>query len=129
MRRMPIMRWRALSMLIVFATLSFHVSRAAAFDWAEVTEAEKSMKSNPLDPGAGAVVLFKRGQIQVLEKQSLFWTTRILTYTRIKIFNDAGREYANVSVDAPKEVRMAKIEGRTVLPTGQVIPLDSSQVF
>jgi hypothetical protein len=94
-----------------------------------VTDAEKSMKSNSLDPGAGAVVLFKRGQIQVLEKQSLFWTTRILTYTRIKIFNDAGREYANVSVDAPKEVRMSKIEGRTILPTGQIVPLDSSQVF
>ena len=116
-------------LVIIFLMLSVHVPRAGAFDWAEVNDAEKSMKSNPLDPGAGAVVLFKRGQIQVLEKQSLFWTTRIQTYTRIKIFNDAGREYANVSVDAPKEVRMAKIEGRTILPSGQVIPLDSSQVF
>src|SRR5258708_13516761 len=116
-------------LIIIFLMLSVHVPPARAFDWAEVTDAEKSMKSNPLDPGAGAVVLFKRGQIQVLEKQSLFWTTRILTYTRIKIFNDAGREYANVSVDAPKEVRMSKIEGRTVLPTGQVIPLDCPQGF
>src|SRR5258708_12561578 len=114
---------------MIFLMLSVRVPPARAFDWAEVTDAEKSMKSNPLDPGAGAVVLFKRGQSQVVEKQSLFWTTRILTYTRIKIINDAGREYANVSVDAPKEVRMSKIEGRTVLPTGQVIPLDSSQVF
>lgn len=41
------MRWRALSWLIVFATLSFQVPRAAAFDWDSVTDAEKSMKSNP----------------------------------------------------------------------------------
>jgi len=109
--------------------LSIHIPRALAFDWADVTDAEKSMKSNPLDPGAGAVVLFKRGRIEVLEKSSLFWTTRIQTYTRIKIFNDAGREYANVSVDAPKYMRMSKIEGRTILPSGQIIPLDSSQVF
>ena len=109
--------------------LCIHVPRAGAFDWAAVTDADKNMKSNPLDPGAGAVVLFKRGQIEVLEKSSLFWTTRIQTYTRIKIFNDSGREYADVSVDAPKYMRLSKIEGRTILPSGQIIPLDSSQVF
>jgi transglutaminase-like putative cysteine protease len=114
---------------VLFLMFSAHVPPANAFDWADVTEADKNMKSNPLDPGAGAVVLFKRGQIQVLEKQSLFWTTRIQTYTRIKIFNEAGREYANVSVDAPKYMRLSKIEGRTILPSGQIIPLDSSQVF
>jgi len=116
-------------LLIACFLLTVHVPRAGAFDWAEVTDAEKSMKANPLDPGSGAVVLFKRGEIQVLEKQSLFWTTRIQTYTRIKIFNDAGREYANVSVDASKQMRLAKIEGRTILPSGQIIPLDASQVF
>jgi Domain of Unknown Function with PDB structure (DUF3857)/Transglutaminase-like superfamily len=123
------MRWRALSFLIIFATLSFHVTRASAFDWDPVTDAEKSMKSNPLDPGAGAVVLFKRGQIDVIEKSSLFWTTRIQTYVRIKVFNEAGRDAGNVSVDAPKFVRMSRIEGRTILPSGEIIPLDSSKVF
>src|SRR5882762_7814107 len=123
------MRRICCAIVVVSLMLSIHIPRAFAFDWADVTDAEKTMKSNPLDPGAGAVVLFKRGRIEVLEKSSLFWTTRILTYTRIKIFNDAGREYANVSVDAPKYIRMSKIEGRTILPSGQIIPLDSSQVF
>ena len=123
------MRRICCAIVVVSLMLSIHIPRAFAFDWADVTDAEKTMKSNPLDPGAGAVVLFKRGRIEVLEKSSLFWTTRIQTYTRIKIFNDAGREYANVSVDAPKYIRMSKIEGRTILPSGQIIPLDSSQVF
>ena len=114
---------------VMFVMVSIHAPRAGAFDWAAVTDAEKSMKSNALDPGAGAVVLFKRGQMEVLEKSSLFWTTRVQTYTRIKIFNDAGRESANVSVEAPKNMRFSKIEGRTILPSGQIIPLDSSQVF
>jgi len=117
------------AVFILFLVLSIHVPRARAFEWVDVTDAEKNMKSNALDPGAGAVVLFKRGRIEVLEKSSLFWTTRIQTYTRIKIFNDAGREYANVSVDAPKYMRMSKIEGRTILPSGQIMPLDPSQVF
>ncbi|HVA94642.1 MAG TPA: DUF3857 domain-containing protein [Candidatus Dormibacteraeota bacterium] len=87
------------------------------------------MKSNPLDPGAGAVVLFKRGEMDVLEQQGGFWTTRIRTYERIKVFNDAGRDAANISVEAFKNVRMSKVEGRTILPSGEIIPLDPSKVF
>jgi hypothetical protein len=120
---------KALCRLIIFAAIVFQVPRAAAFDWDPVTDAEKSMKSNPLDPGAGAVVLFKRGQIDVIEKSSLFWTTRIQSYVRIKVFNDAGRDAGNVSVDAPKFVRISRIEGRTILPSGEIVPLDSSKVF
>ena len=123
------MRCRALTLAIVFLAVTVHASRAAAFDWDSVTDAEKSMKSNPLDPGAGAVVLFKRGQIDVLERSSLFWTTRIQTYVRIKIFTEAGRDAGNVSIDASKSVRMSKIEGRTILPSGEIIPLDQSKIF
>jgi Domain of Unknown Function with PDB structure (DUF3857)/Transglutaminase-like superfamily len=123
------MRRKALFLLIVVVSLSFCARRAAAADWDPVTDTEKNMKSNPLDPGAGAVVLFKRGKIDVLEKSSLFWTTRIQTYVRIKVFTDAGRDAGNVSIDAQKFVRMARIEGRTILPSGEIIPLDSSKVF
>jgi hypothetical protein len=126
---MPIMRRKALPLLIVFAVFLFDVPRAAAFDWDPVTDAEKGMKTNPLDPGAGAVVLFKRGQIDVIEKSSLFWTTRIQTYVRIKIFTDAGRDAGNVSVEDAKFVRISRIEGRTILPSGEIIPLDTSKIF
>jgi hypothetical protein len=126
---MPIMRWRFVPVLMLFAAASFHASRASAADWDPITDAEKTMKASPLDPGAGAVVLFKRGQIDVIEKSSLFWTTRIQIYERIKVFNDAGREAGNVSVDAPKFVRISRIEGRTILPSGETIPLDSSKIF
>jgi hypothetical protein len=129
LRRIQFMRWQFRALLVVFLLLSSRAPLSAAVDWAPVADADKNMKSNPLDPGAGAVVLFKRGEIDVLEKSSLFWTTRIQTYTRIKVFNDAGREAANISVDAPKYMRLSKIEGRTILPSGQIIPLDSSQVF
>src|SRR6266481_7059265 len=125
------MRWKGLSFLIVFATLSIvHVPCAmASFEWDPITDAEKSMKSSPLDPGAGAVVLFKRGNMEVLERSSLFWTTRIQTYVRIKVFNDAGRDMADVSEEYEKVVRLSKVEGRTILPSGEIIPLDSSKVF
>ena len=123
------MRWKMCTPLIVFLALSFHAPRAAAFDWDPVTDAEKTMKANPLDPGAGAVVVFKRGRIEVLERSSLFWTTRTQSYVRIKIFNDAGRDAGSVAIQSFKSVRVSKIEGRTILPSGEIIPLDSSKVF
>src|SRR5712671_6003929 len=96
------MRGATRSILVLFCFALLYVPGAAATDWDPVTDTEKNMQSNPLDPGSGAVVLFKRGQIDVLERQSLFWTTAIQTYTRIKILNEAGREYANVSVESSK---------------------------
>lgn len=123
------MSWKFRILMALSSILLLHLPQAAAFDWDPVTDAEKNMKSNPLDPGAGAVVLFKRGEVDVLEKASLFWTTRMQTYVRIKVFTDAGREAANVSVEAPKWMRMSKVEGRTILPSGEIIPLDSSKVF
>jgi hypothetical protein len=123
------MRWKTRLLLILPALLFLCVPRVAAFDWDPVTDADKAMKSNPMDPGAGAVVLFKRGEIDVLERTSLAWTTHVQTYTRIKVFTDAGREAADVKIEAPKWMRLLKIEGRTILPSGEVIPLDSSKVF
>jgi len=123
------MRGKFLGLFLAFAIFTLFPSRAAAFDWDPVSDAEKAMKSNPLDPGAGAVVLFKRGKMDVLERSSLFWTTRTQIYVRIKVFNDAGRDAGDVSVETSKFERISKIEGRTILPSGEIIPLDSSKVF
>ncbi len=114
---------------LVFAAFLFQAPRAAAFDWDPISDAEKAMPSSPLDPGAGAVVLFKRGNVEVLERSSLFWTIRMQTYVRIKVFNEAGRDRANVAVTHEKSFRLSKVEGRTILPSGEIIPLDSSKVF
>ena len=105
-------------LLFVFFLL-FCVPRAAAADWDPVTDAEKNMTSNPLDPGSGALVLFKRGNMEVLRANTSLWETKIVTYTRIKILTDAGRDAANVELEAPKYLRYTKIEGRTILPSGR----------
>lgn len=117
------------AVLLFLAVVGSAAPRVAAADWEPISDAEKSLKSNPLDPGAGAVVLFRRGELSVLERQSLNWSTHIVTYVRIKILTEAGRDAGNVSVETPKYLRLAKVEGRTILPSGQIVPLDSSQVF
>src|SRR5690349_15148265 len=122
----PIVR----ALLVFLPFLFLRPSTAiAAVDWAPVTDADRAMKSNPLDPGSGAVVLFKRGQISVEERTAGFWTTRIVTYVRIKVLTDAGRDAGNRSIEEPKWVRFGKVEGRTILPSGEIVPLDPSKVF
>src|ERR1017187_10490216 len=94
--------------LLVFLFLLFpawNVSRAAAADWDPVTDAEKNMTSNPLDPGSGAVVLFKRGDVQVFRQNTSLWETKIIIYTRIKILTEAGHDAGNVAIEAPKVLR------------------------
>jgi hypothetical protein len=123
-------RRNALSLFVLLVAFSFHAPRAAAaVDWDPVTDAERAMKANPLDPGAGAVVLFKRGQIDVLESTSSLWTTRTQTYVRIKILNDAGRDAANVALPIYKFVRVAKVEGRTILCLAQSARTSFSPIF
>ena len=95
--------------LILLLAFSFHIPPAAAADWDPVADAEKAMKSNPLDPGAGAVVLFKRGEIDVLEKG--FWSTKIRTYARIKVFTDAGRDAARFPWTPPRYSAFQRSKG------------------
>jgi hypothetical protein len=121
----PILR----PLLFCFSLTLFPLSLAAAVDWAPVTDAERAMTSNPLDPGSGAIVLFKRGHIDVTERTPGFWITRITTYVRIKVLTDAGRDMGNRSVESPKWLRFGNVEGRTILPSGEIVPLDSSKVF
>jgi len=122
----PIIRGLLVLLPLVFLPAS---AALAAVDWAPITDAEKAMKSNPLDPGSGAVVLFKRGQIFIGERSAGFWTTRVVTYVRIKVLTDAGREAGNRSIEEPKWVRFSKVEGRTILPSGEIVPFDPSKVF
>src|SRR3989304_859957 len=100
--------WMGLAVLCIGL---FGIPAEAAVEWDPVSDAEKSLRTNPIDPGAGAVVLFKRGMISV-DEQGRSWHTRIQTYTRIKILTEAGKEAANISFEAPKYVRLSKVEGR-----------------
>src|SRR5262245_48926332 len=97
---------------IICGTISItliSVFPAVALDWEPLTEAEKSLTTNPIDAGAGAIVLFKKGNIRV-EDHGSFWSSNFVTYIRIKILNESGREVGNISFEASKAIRLSKIE-------------------
>ena len=120
--------WMTLACVIGLGMLSTSMRGVAAADWDPIAQEEMSMTDNPVDPGSGAVVLFKRGNVRVEERGS-FWLTTIETYVRIKVFNESGLDAANISFEANRYLRTSKIEGRTILRSGQIVPLDSSKVF
>jgi hypothetical protein len=123
------MRYKTWLVIGLFGVLLLHRSPIRAAEWNPVSDDEKALTEDPLDPGSGAVVLFKRGKISVLERTSSFWISTLETYIRIKVFSEAGLDAANVTLELPKYVHLSKVEGRTILPSGQVVPLDSTQVF
>ena len=123
------MQRRLWAAAVLMAVLWASENAFATIEWVTVSDVERAMDSNPLDPGAGAVVLFKRGEISVEERTSNFWLTTMETYVRIKVFNESGLEAASVSVEASRYRRFRNVEGRTILPNGEIIPLDPSKVL
>jgi Domain of Unknown Function with PDB structure (DUF3857)/Transglutaminase-like superfamily len=123
------MRIRNWVVISLFGGLLLHSSVAKSAEWDPVSDEEKALKQDPIDPGSGAVVLFKRGKISVLEHGSSLWLTTMETYVRIKVFSEAGLDAANVSFEVPKYVRLSKVEGRTILASGQIVALDPTQIF
>jgi hypothetical protein len=73
------------------------------------------LKDNPLRPGEPAMILYR--EIQTDSAKSLE-----THFTRIKIFKQAGKKYADVEIPYfEKEIEVQNIQGRTIKPDGQAI--------
>lgn len=110
------MRWVG----CVFLVLSLVVCGAASGpgeDWLPVTPQDLQIKEVPNDPGARAVQLYFADQINQSDRSEFY-------YHRIKVLNDAGREYANVEIILPplRKVKIRDLQARTILPDGRIMP-------
>ncbi|MGH8258429.1 MAG: DUF3857 domain-containing protein [Steroidobacteraceae bacterium] len=94
------------------------VHLAAATDWLPVSQADLKMTSEPLAPGAPAIILYR----QVDRSDAGFYQD---TYVRIKILTADGLKYASVAIpfdDRHDSIR--DIHGRTIQPDGTVVDFD-----
>ena len=92
----------------------------AGEDWLPVTQEELRMTGEPKAPGAAAVYLYRQ-----VDRDDNHFHERV--YARIKIFTDAGREYANVEIPFLKGYGKIKdIQGRTIHPDGSVVNFDGN---
>ncbi len=81
---------------------------------------ELKMTSEPLAPGAPAVILYRQ-----VDRDDNGQTTHEDDYIRIKILTEEGRKYADVEVPFYKESEdIVNIRARTIHPDGSIINFD-----
>ena len=112
---MSLRRVSAISCLIVTSLLSHCLLGAEAPP--QITPAELSMTSEPLAPGAPAIILYRQ-----VDRDDNTRTGHEDDFVRIKILKEEGRKYADVEIPFYKEngSNIVKIHGRTVRPDGSV---------
>lgn len=87
-----------------------------------ISPEELKMTSEPLAPGAPAIILYRQ-----VDRDDNGRTSHEDNYIRIKILTEEGRQRANVELPFSKESEnVVAIRGRTVKPDGSEVPFDGT---
>jgi hypothetical protein len=85
-----------------------------------IAKEELELKDNPQSPGDAAMILYRE-----IETDSAKSTER--HYTRINIFTEAGRKYADIDIPyLEKELQVQNIQARTINPGGEITNFDGA---
>ena len=115
---------------LLLAVLAFAAPPPARADqFPAVTAEEWALTSVPGEPGAGAVVLSKKGEIRLMDLGSQDVSSTMTVTVRLKILTEAGKEYAEVEVPHSSYFRLLGFSGRTLLPDGRIVPLPKDAKF
>src|SRR5215510_3249352 len=100
------------SSLFLLAAVSACAQRSE--DWLPITPQDRQIKDVPGDPGAPAVQLYYADfRDDVRESEFI--------YTRIKVLNEKGKEYANVEIEVPPHYSLSDLQARTIHPDGSIV--------
>lgn len=115
--------------LVVFAALTFVISKLPAADWRPVDPSELAQKTPRVDPNADAEAIF--WDIRLEDKMDGGDLALSMNhYIRIKIFTDLGREkYATVEIPRSGKRSIHDVAGRTIKPDGTIIDLKKDAIF
>ncbi|MGB6386498.1 MAG: DUF3857 domain-containing protein [Terriglobales bacterium] len=81
---------------------------------------ELKMASEPLAPGAPAIILYRQ-----VDRDDNIHTSHEDNYLRIKILTEEGRKYANIEIPFLKKTQdVVKVMGRTIKPDGSIADFD-----
>ena len=134
-----IKRFVVFTCLVVFAAILWvekPLSVSAGGDWLPINPADLAMKDNPASPGADAMILYHESIVSLKEVYTRGDSDE--EYERIKIFTDAGKDYANVEIpyvagdpndysnwdNTSGGTQIIGIRGRTIHPDGSITNFD-----
>jgi Domain of Unknown Function with PDB structure (DUF3857) len=109
----------ALLLAAIFAT----APAISADDWLPISPDELKMISDPKAPGAPAIYLYRQ-----VDRSDFGRAGNERNYIRIKILNEAGRDYANIEIPYRDRMSISNIRARTVRRDGSIVNFDG-QVF
>jgi Domain of Unknown Function with PDB structure (DUF3857)/Transglutaminase-like superfamily len=101
-----------LPLLVLLAQPSY------ATDWPPINPDELKMTSEPLAPGATAVILYRQ-----VDRDDSGRTAHETDFVRIKILKDEGRKYGDIEIPYRKGFgnNVVNIRARTIRPDGSVV--------
>jgi len=103
-------------LVVGLAFCVFVVQEARAIGFQPVAPDELSMKSEPLAPGAPAIILYRQ-----VDRNDNVHTPHEDNYFRIKILTEEGRKRADVEIPFFKEHEdVVNIHARTIRPDGSI---------
>src|ERR1700729_2796650 len=110
------------AVFLVLAAAKYPSLKARASEgFQPISPEELKMTSEPLAPGAPAIILYR----DVVRDDSGRGTIHEDNYYRIKILTDEGRKYANIEIPFLKGIdQVVHIRARTTKPDGSVIDFD-----
>jgi hypothetical protein len=108
-------------LLIVLGVAAYHpLTVSASVGFQPISPEELKMTSEPLAPGAPAIILFRQ-----VDRDDNFHTPHQDNYFRIKILTEEGRKYADVEIPYFKESGSAGfVRARTIRPDGTIVNFD-----
>jgi len=108
------------AVFLVLAATDYPLTVHAGIGFQPVSPEELKMTSEPLAPGAPAIVLYRQ-----VDRDDNGSTSHEDNYVRIKILTEEGRKYANVEIPFFKESEdVAKIRARSIRPDGSIAEFD-----
>jgi hypothetical protein len=106
--------------LLVLSLVAPYSTTLFAADFQPVSPEELKMTSEPLAPGAAAIILFRQ-----VDRDDDRFKAHEDNYFRIKIFTEEGRKYANVEIPVSQWMgNIVNIHARTIRPDGSITNFD-----
>src|SRR5690242_12096389 len=93
--------WFSLALILVLFLLIISPNALAAVGFQPISPDELKMTSEPLAPGAPAVILYRQ-----VDRDDNSLTGHEDNYYRIKILTEEGRKYADIEIPFMKESGM-----------------------
>ena len=126
---MPAPRSRCRTASSLLALLLCTAGVAVADQFPPVSERERALASVSSEPNAPAVVLFKKGEFQMMDIARGDVSSILKVNMRVKVLTEQGKERGEVAIPHSRFVRLAGFEGRTVLPDGRAVPVPADAKF